>query len=364
MKLLSGILCAAALINAACTAGTVAQTAFTGNNVPRGIILIVGDGMGAAHFTMARSLRGDRYQIGRLPQVGLVATASANSRATDSAAAATAYATGIKTNNGFLGVDPSGASHPTVVEVAEGRGLATGLVTTARFGDATPAAFAAHVRNRRDLREIAAQLVSRGVDVLASTGLEWFGADGAPSLEELASDGGYLAVRTAAELQSAGAGPVLAVFRSGTLDGDSPDVPLRVLASWAIDRLADDPDGFFLLIEYEGTDTASHQGNTAALRSSLRSLDETVGVVMDFALERGDILVIVTGDHETGGLQLGGTASAPQESWATVEHTGEAIPIFATGPGGTAFAGFQENTEVGNALLSLVGRMGTGSDVP
>ena len=356
-KTLSLPLCATLLLAAAACSAPAPRSG-AGTDLPHGIILIVGDGMGAAHFTLARLLRGDEYRIGRLPQTGLVATASANSRATDSAAAATAYATGIKTNNGFLGMDSSGRAHETVAEIAESRGLATGLVTTAKFGDATPAAFAAHVQSRHERNVIAGQLVDRGVDVLASNGLEWFGSDGAPSLEELAKRGGYLPVRTAAELQATGAGPVLAVFPSGEMDGDSPELPLPDLASWSIDRLSRDPDGFFLLLEHEGTDTASHNNDMTALEGSLRSLDQTVGVAMDFARERGDILVVVVGDHETGGLQIDGPWDAPQDSWATRDHTGEAIPIFAAGPGAAAFTGFNENTAVGDALLALVRRMG------
>jgi alkaline phosphatase len=353
------VLCGALLLTlAACTTSPDVEPASGTNDVPHGIVLIVGDGMGAAHFTLARMLRGDEFRIGRLPHVGLVATGSADSRVTDSAAAATAYATGFKTNRGYLGLDPSGVSHPTVAEVAEARGLATGLVSTAKFGDATPAAFAAHVTNRRDTLVIAGQMLASGVDVLASTGLEWFGTDGAPTLQQLASDGGYVPVQTAAELQSVGAGPVLAVFPSGELDSESPELALHALASWALERLSGDPDGFFLLVEHEGTDTASHNNNLAALETSLRSLDEAVGIVMDFARQRGDILVIVVGDHETGGLQIGGTWSEPANSWGSDYHTGAAVPIFAAGPGAAAFDGFRENTAVGNTLLSLVRRMG------
>ena len=356
-RTLSVLLCAALLLaNAACSA-PASRSAY-GTDVPHGIILIIGDGMGAAHFTLARLLRGDDYRIGTLPQTGLVATASANSRATDSAASATAYATGIKTNNRVLGMDPSGRPHETVVEIAERRGLATGLVTTAKFGDATPAAFAAHVQSRYETSAIAEQLVASGVDVLASTGLEAFGSDGVPSLEELAKRGGYLPVRTAAELRATGAGPVLAVFPSGELDGDSPELPLPDLASWSIERVARDPDGFFLLLEHEGTDTASHNNDLTALEASLRSLDETVGVAMDFARQRGDILVVVVGDHETGGLKIEGSGNAPQGSWTSRDHTGEAIPIFAAGPGAAAFTGFNENSAVGKALQSLVRKMG------
>ncbi|HET6629562.1 MAG TPA: alkaline phosphatase [Woeseiaceae bacterium] len=351
--------CMTALVHlAGCSSAPAASPAVAGNDLPHGIVLIVGDGMGSAHFTLARILRGDRYRIGELPNTGLVATAAADSLVTDSAAAATAYATGIKTNDGYLGVDPSGAPHSTVLEAAEQRGLATGLVTTARFGDATPAAFAAHVENRGNFAVIAGQMLASGADILASTGLELFGTDGVPTLEQFASGSAYQVVRTGAAVAHAGAGPVLAVLPSGKLDAESPEMPLHELALWALERLSGDPDGFFLLVEHEGTDTASHRNNQAALEKDLVALDQTVGTVADFARARGGILVIVVGDHETGGMQVGGTRDAPEAIWRDDYHSGEAVPIFSMGPGADAFTGFLDNTDVGRALLALVGRMG------
>lgn len=347
------LLLGTALFVGACSTAPIDRTS-AGDTAPRGIVLIVGDGMGSAHFTLARILRGNQYNIGQLPHTGLVATAAADTLVTDSAAAATAYAIGIKTNHGYVGVDPSGAAHSTVLEIAEQRGLATGLVSTAPFGDATPAAFAAHVESRRELAVIAGQMLASGVDVVASTGLEWFGVNGAPTLEEFASEGGYQAVQTAAALRGVGDGPVLAVFPSGELDGESPEIPLEALAIWTVERLSRDSDGFFLLVEHEGTDTASHGHDSAALEQSLLELDKTVGAVTEFARQRGDTLVIVVGDHETGGLQVGGTWNEPVAIWRDVYHSGEAVPIFAFGPGAAAFTGFLDNSEVGQALLALV----------
>lgn len=324
---------------------------------PRGIVLIVGDGMGSAHFTLARLLRGNAYQIGRLPKVGLVATAASDTLVTDSAAAATAFATGVRTRKGYVGTGPDGAPRRTVAEAAEERGLATGLVTTAIFGDATPAAFAAHVTDRGELDIIARQMTSRGIDVLASTGLERLG-NGRPTLEQLATGGGYLPVRTAEALWSAGEQPVLAILPSGALDSESPELPLADLAAWSLERLSRDPDGFFLLVEHEGTDTASHRNESEALMSSVVELDKAVGAVLAFAHARGDILVIVVGDHETGGLQVAGVPGAPELIWRDKYHSGEAVPIFSEGPGSGAFGGFIDNTSVGKALFALVARMG------
>jgi alkaline phosphatase len=351
-------LAAALLLLCACR-GVPAPASVSAGESPRGIVLVVGDGMGSAHHTLARVVRGSEYRTGQLPNTGLVATHASDTLVTGSAASATAYATGVKTNHGYVGVDPAGAPQPTVLEVAEQRGLATGLVTTAIFGDATPAAFAAHSTDRSNLALITRQMLASGADILASTGLERFGRGGAPSLEQFATGSGYEVVQSGAGVRHAGDGPVLAVLPSGELDSESPEMPLDELALWALERLSADPDGFFLLVEHEGTDTASHRHETAALEKSLVALDETVGAVTDFARRRGGILVIVVGDHETGGLQVGGTWDAPEAIWRDTYHSGEAVPIFSEGPGSEAFTGFLDNTDVGRALLALVGRMGS-----
>ncbi|NVB79257.1 MAG: alkaline phosphatase [Kofleriaceae bacterium] len=309
--------------------------------------------MGAAHFSLAKLLRRDRFQVGRLTEVGLVSTHSTSSLVTDSAAAATAYATGIKTANGFVGIGPDRRHHPTVLEVAERRGRATGLVTTAAFGDASPAAFAAHHDDRKDRRALARQIAQSGADLLISTGLESFGDD-LPPLETVAAIGGFQAVRTIDQLRAAGDAPVLAALRSGEDDGDSPDASLPMLAGWALEHLARDPDGFFLFVEQEGTDTASHHNACGHLQAAASSFDETVGVVLDFAEKRGDVLVVVAGDHETGGLQLTGTPDQIECRWATDGHTGGAVPLFARGPGASRFATYLDNAEVGKALLDLL----------
>ena len=347
-----------ALAVLSCTSGTA--TAPQQAKSPKSIILIIGDGMGPAQFTAAQILRGSEFQSGRLPVSGLVRTRSANSVLTDSAAAATAYATGVKTDNRMLGVDPNGFSHPTVLEIAEARGMATGLVTTTRFWDATPAAFAAHVKDRRESKSIVSQMLRHDIDIIASSGAESFGVDGNPPLPELARDTGYALVRTAEELQAVEGSQILAVFRSGVHDVDSPDIRLPELAEWAIERLSKDPDGFFLLLEHEGTDSTAHNGETALFGISVLSLDETVGVALDFAKRHSDVLVIVTGDHETGGLQIQGqTAESLQMKWTTGGHTAQPVPIFSQGPGSGKFSGLLDNTDVGKTLLALVRNMGS-----
>ena len=325
---------------------------------PRNIILFVGDGTGPAHFTAARIVRDKDYQIGRMPVVGMVTTRSASSAVTDSAAAATALASGVKTTNEFVGIDAEGKSHETVLEAAERAGKSTGMVTTSEFWDATLAAFASHVKDRHDYWvDISRQMLASGTEFVIGGGAEPFGKGAVPALESLAEAAKFTLVRSLPELQAATAPHILAVFPTQSRHLDFPEAPLPVLTKWAIDRVKDDPDGFFLLIEHEGTDSASHQNNWPDVRASLVSLDQAVGIALDFAMSRRDTLVVVTGDHETGALRISETRSGrPRLEWATTEHTGVAVPIFAYGPGSSVFAGQMDNTDIGKRLLSFVSR--------
>lgn len=322
---------------------------------PKNVILLIADGMGPAHVTAAKQVRGAQFRTGTMPVVGLVTTSSADRFVTDSAAAATALATGFKTNYEMVSIDPAtGAPLPTVLEQAEKRGKATGLVTTADFWDATPAAFAAHAKHRDDA-DVMDQMVRSGAEIIAGTGLEKFGKDRRPAFEAFAAKAGYTAIDTRAELDAARGSRLLAVFAGPERDLDVPDAPLPVMAQWAIERLAEDPEGFFLMIEHEGPDSASHQNHTIDVRSALASFDQAVGVALDFAARRGDTLVVVTADHETGGLRITETKRGRfRMEWSTTDHTATAIPIFAFGPGAEAFAGFQDNTDVGKTLLAAV----------
>lgn len=324
---------------------------------PRNVILLIGDGMGSSHVTLASSLRGDDFAIGRMPVAALVTTHSAGTVVTDSAAAATAIASGVKTGNGMVGVGPDGRSHRTVLEAAEASGRSTGLVTTTGFWDATPAAFAAHVSDRGDALAIGLQMLRKGVEVIASNGSDKFGVGEIPPLARVVDMAGYELAGSAEEMELARGERVLAIFPSQVNDVDAPEAPLPSLAEAAIRRLARDPDGFFLMIEHEGIDTSSHTNSNDDLRASLISFDQAVANALAFAESRSDTLVIVTGDHETGGLQLVGGASPEVIGlrWGGTGHTAEALPLFASGPGAAAFAGMIDNTDIAKMLFVLLG---------
>ena len=265
---------------------------------PRSIILLIADGAGVAAFTTARIIRGSQFQTGQLPITGLVATSPlVDSIVTDSAAAATAYATGVSTKYRAVSVDRHGKRLRTVLEVAEGKGKSTGLVTTANFWDATVAAFAAHNASRYETTDIVAQMLSSGAEVIAGGGLQYFGTKERPRIEEVAGDSGYTLIRTGEELGEVDGTRLLAVFETKRHEEDFSEVRLPVLARWALDRVSGDPDGFFLLIEHEGPDGAAHGNVSDKFLASLISFDEAVGVALDYARSRDDVLVLVTGDH-------------------------------------------------------------------
>ena len=329
--------------------------AATAQPAPKNVILLIGDGTGPAHYTTAKQIRGAEFRIGTMPVIGLATTFCADRNVTDSAAAATALATGAKTNYEMVGQDPSGKPLPTVLYAAENSGKSTGLVTTSYFWDATPAAFASHAKHRDD-PTLPAQMLRKEIEIIAGSGMQRLGKDPLPSFETLVKDSGYTTITTPAELATAKGSRILAVFPGQDRDLDVPDATLPMLAKWAIDRLAEDPDGFFLMIEHEGTDSSSHQNNSVDLRRALASFDETVGVALDFAKKRGDTLVVVTGDHETGGLRISESKSGRfRTEWSTGDHTATAVPVFAFGPGSAVFGGFQDNTDVGKKLIAAVG---------
>ena len=323
---------------------------------PKSIILIIGDGMGPAHFTATQLLRGAESKLSTMPVTGLVITECTDSPVTDSAAAATAIASGVKTKYRAVGVDAEGRPVGTVLEAAEKRGWSTGLVTTANFWDATPAAFAAHTPSRNSTAIIIGQMLSSNVEIIVGGGSTQLGTKDIDTLDTLTARHKYVGARSLSELQAAKGDRILGVFPTQKNEVEVPDAPLPQLASWAIDHLSHDKDGFFAMIEHEGTDGSSHNNDTLAFEASARSFDETVNVALEFQSRNPDVLVVVTGDHETGGLQI-----APEKigatlefRWATGSHTGEMIPIFAKGPGAETFMGLMYSSDVGKRLKSLV----------
>lgn len=288
----------------------------------KNVILLIGDGMGFGPIQYARNILvgpGERLSFEELPYVGLVTTYSANQWVTDSAAAATAMATGYKTNNGMISVTPDGTPVKTILEAAQEAGKAVGLVSTNTVYDATPAAFGAHWGQRSGSDAIAAQLVAKRIDVILGGGSAQFfpkgvgpgkRADGKNLVEE-AKAAGYTYVANRTELDAAGDGKLLGLFTPSYMDyqldrnlveQDEPD--LADMTAKALEVLSRDPDGFFLMSEGARIDHMAHTAEVTGTVTEIADFEAAVNVALQFADEHPDTLVIVTADHDTMGLSV------------------------------------------------------------
>ena len=312
-------------------------------------ILLIADGAGIAHWT-ALLVAGDSLTIAVFPSVALVDPGNTTGLRVESASTATAFAIGERTIYGGIGVNADLVPRPTVLEVAEEHGRATGLVTTTFLLDATPAAFAAHVPNRRDWAEIARQMLDQDIEVLMGDGLEWF--DSLPIREW------YQVVTDAAGLEAVDTDTVPRLL--GLFPIDSVADPARRRPSLAdmtrsaLEILDRDRDGFFLLVENEHTDHRAHDNATlSVIQAEMRDFDAAVRVALDYRSHRPETMVVVTGDHETGGLAVvPGPDERPLARYVTKGHSVELVPLFAVGPGAEDLTGILSNAAVGRVLLA------------
>jgi alkaline phosphatase len=392
-------------------------------NQANNLILFIGDGMGQAHRFAAQLLIAGphgRLTMDRLPYFGMMGTLSRDygSFVTDSAAAATALATGVKTYNGAISVDLEGRRPNTILEAAQRAGKATGLVTTCQITDATPAAFGAHVPNRADHSEIARQYIEAArIDVILGGGAAYWYPPGAstgipPETSEvrLLSQGtagdlaqrarqlGYRAVSTAPALELAASArdttQLLGLFANQELfrqraegqgDAYDPPVTLAEMTRAALDVLSRNRDGFFLMVEESAIDRMAHRNNGRLTLKGVLELDLAVQVALDYAARDPSTLIIVAADHECGGLAVAGSddpaypyepdgslidASLAGEDgpfpvagtdfafvmgWATTGHTAAAVPVTSIGPGAEQLTGLFDNTELFGAMARALG---------
>lgn len=337
-----------------------------GEKAPKNVILLIGDGMGVAHVTAAKVAFGE-LEMERFPYGGLCTTFPDGSFVTDSAASGTALATGVKTVNGAISVTPEDAILKTALEYAEENGLATGLVVTCSITHATPAVFVAHVDERGRYHDIAEQIAASGVDVLFGGGAGYFtpmGSGGTrPDGQDLlaAMQERMVVARTAEEFESMGDVGTAAFLYAKEHPGqaDSRPVSLAELSRRAIEMLSKDTDGFFLMIEGSQIDWAGHDNDKVYLLAEMADFDAAVGAVLDFAERDGRTLVVLTADHETGGLTVD-QGSVPDEwlgpvEWSSESHTAAMVPVLTYGPGSAALGGIVDNTDIGAFLIEAVG---------
>jgi alkaline phosphatase len=325
------------------------------------VILFVADGTGIAHWTAA-VLADPSLSLWRFPVTGLVDTRNVEDRITDSAASATAYATGVLTYNRFIGMGPDSAVLETVMELAARHGMATGLVATSSIVHATPASFAAHASDRSEYEEIAAQMAASPVNVLLGGGKAYFD----PALRE---DGeNHLVhlthyrqpVRSAEELEKAAVSEVYGLaglFAEGAMpaadEGRSPTLAEMTTAAIAV--LDRDPDGFLLVVEASQIDWLAHDNQPfARVAAEVLDCDAALKVALDYLERRTDALVVVVADHETGGTSVLDEGDGWRLTYSSGGHTADLVPMFAAGAGAISFSGLHRVDEVGRLIALRV----------
>ncbi len=370
---------------------------------PKFVFLFIGDGLGFAHVSLAEAylssqkgeIANESLSFTRFPVMGMVSTFSANTYITCSSAAGTALATGHKTNNGMLGIDPEGNKLRSIAYDIKKKGMKVGIVSNVTIDHATPAAFYASSNSRNNYYEIATQIPESGFDFFGGGG---FAQPTGPDKDQkdiykVLEDGGYAVARGIQEYMSKKGAPKLALFQDHgkeealpyVIDRDQSDLTLSHVVAAAVDYLYD-TEGFFIMAEGGKIDWAAHSNDGKTTILETLDFADAVEVAYQFYLKYpNQTLIIVTSDHETGGLTLGRERGyvlnlkelEPQENsmvvdkekapfftelnkksnigWTTSSHTGAAVPIYAIGAGSRFFGGRMDNTDIPTRILRVLG---------
>jgi alkaline phosphatase len=343
-------------------AGTITNYAMAQgkHGKPRNIILMIGDGMGTTQAYSGYTLNHGQLSLFSFPYTGFSKTYSANDYITDSGAGGTALSTGHKTYNGAIGVDNDSVPVKTILEYAEDNGLATGLVSTSSITHATPASFIAHEKWRDNYEGIALDFLDTDIDVFIGGGIRNFTkrADKANLVSRL-RENGYLVSFSMDTIRNVTSGKLAGLtaleHNPPVMNGRGDMLPASTRT--AINILSKNKKGFFLMVEGSMIDWGGHSNNAEYLSTEMVDFDHAIAQALEFAKQDGHTLIIVTADHETGGLSLVGGNDAEgkiEAKFNTTDHTGVMVPVFAYGPGADLFTGVQENTDIFDKMLKLL----------
>ena len=332
----------------------------------RNVVYMIGDGMGLAQVSLLQIAADyEPTAFDRAQGIALIATRSANNRVTDSAAAGTALSSGCKTNNTWLGLDTAGRRLEPITECAQRQGMRTGVVVTSHLYHATPAAFYAHAANRDDAQTITADMVASGIDLLIGGGRKALSEElpeGGTRFDAFRAKGYRVAVEPG-QIDTLSGLPLVAAVADKHLPvaaerGDYlPQATRKALELLS----ADNDKGFFLMVEGSQIDMACHGNDGPRVLDEMRDFERAVAAAMDFADSHPGTLVIVTADHETGGLTLpSGKAdftlpeSGVRTEFSTGGHSASIVPVYLYGTGADRIGGLMDNTELANRIKQLI----------
>ncbi len=317
----------------------------------KNVILLIPDGTSLPQYYAAFTANKGKLNVFNMKATGLSKTSSFNAYITDSAPGSTAFATGMKTRNTFVGVDEAGKSLAQIPDIIAEKGMVSGLISTGDVTDATPADFYAHSDNRNSSEPILKDFIASKTKIL-------IGGPSSGLTKETEQKFRDAKIDIYGDLKSAGK------INGRTLVAD-PLASRRMTegrGSWLADAfdltlndLKSNEKGFFMMVEASQTDGGGHSNNIGQLVTELLDFDEVVGKAMKFADENKETLVVVLGDHETGGLSL--LDGSLKDGWvfgnfSTNDHTSLPSSVFAYGPNSKEFTGVFENTEIFNKILA------------
>ena len=375
------------------------------------VFYFIGDGMGFSHIALAEAYNAAKDgKIGseplcftQFPVMGMATSYSASNMITCSSAAGTALSTGFKTNNGMLGVAPDTTELESIAYKIHDAGYKVGIMTSVTIDHATPGAFYANSAARSDYYAIAAQLPESGFEFFGGGGFQGLKKeDGRKPIYEIVAENGYEVAfgKEEYEAKKDSAEKIIyfqnkeraaEVLQYAFLRGEG-DISLADVVTEAIEFL-DNDKGFFIMAEGGQIDWAAHANDITNTIHEIIDFDEAIQVAYEFYLKHPDeTLIVVTADHETGGVTLGRTkgytfdlslvpekalsaktdseknvenymqqypadslSKAAKIGWTTSSHTGGAIPVFAIGAGSSRFAGRADNTDIPKRIISAMG---------
>lgn len=325
----------------------------------KNVVFMIGDGMSLMTMYSTWAANRGKLNIENCRCVGLAKTYCYDRLITDSGASGTALATGHKTRYHSVGVDPDGKPLTTLTDLAAAKKKSTGVVVTCRLNDATPAAFCAHNSDREQAEAIIADYVGCGVDFIFGGGKRYFceREDGRDIMEEMRALG-YRTPENKEQLDAIESGKVLAVWADHDLPRPAERGEMLTEGTLkALELLSRNKKGFFLMVEASQIDDYGHSNQLRPLVEEVLDFDRTIGKVFEWAAADGNTLVVVTADHETGGLALVGGDLERGEivgKFSTGSHSGVMVPVYAFGPGAEAFTGIYENTDIFEKIKSLL----------
>ena len=321
---------------------------------------MIGDGMGVAQVFAGLTANGGHLFLDNFKCIGFSKTQSSDNYITDSAAGGTALSAGQKTYNGAIAVNTDTVAIKTILEMAEDKGMATGLVSTSAITHATPASYIAHQGSRGSYEDIAADFLKTDIDVFIGGGWNHFAVrkDKRDLTKDLQQKG-YQVLRNMDDIYKVKSGKLAGL----TADEHNDVVPKRKMSlplstQTALNILNQNKKGFFIMIEGSQIDCGGHQNNTGYIVKEMLDFDQAIGKALEFAANDGETLIIVTADHETGGFALVGgdmKTGMVKGAFSTGDHTGVMVPVFSYGPGAENFTGIMENTDIAKNIMNLLG---------